>query len=78
MADEHNDNHTGQAAEGTREAAERGLRGEHNAVPPSDLPDGKHERSHAAHLKIEEEMDPQKVAQGSARNEPYPGNRRQP
>ncbi len=69
--------HEGHAAEEAREAAERALRGEHSAVPPSDLADGKHERSHAAHLDAPEEK-PRTKPEGMVRDENYPGNRRRP
>lgn len=73
----HEGEHRGYAAEEARDAAEKALRGEHSAVPPSDLADGKHARSHAAHLEIEEEK-PRTKPEGTVRDENYPGNRRRP
>lgn len=69
--------HEGHVAEETREAAERALRGEHDALPASELTDGGHARSHAAHLEIPEET-PRTKPEGSVRDENYPGNRRRP
>jgi hypothetical protein len=73
----HEGEHRSRAAQQAREAAERALRGEHSPVPPSDLPDGKHERSHAAHLKIEEEK-PRTKPQGDLSDEQYAGSKRLP
>jgi hypothetical protein len=74
--------HTGNAAEETREAAERALRGEHDPVPASDLKDGGHVKSHAAHL----EAPPQHLKKENAQDKPegnlrqgsYPGGMREP
>jgi len=77
MADEQKGKHTGRVAEEAREAAERALRGEHNPVPPSDLPEGKHARSHAAHLKIEEAK-PKTKPQGELPDERFSGSKRLP
>jgi 2-methylcitrate dehydratase PrpD len=77
MTDEHKAKHSGRAAEEAKEAAERALRGEHSPIPPSDLPDGKHERSHAAHLKIEEAK-PKTKPQGDLSDEKFSGSKRLP
>ncbi len=69
-------------SEKAQEQAERAIRGEHSAVPPSDLADGRHEQSHAAHLEILHreigEKRPTTKPEGDARDENYPGNRRRP
>jgi hypothetical protein len=72
----------GSAAEQTRAAAERALSGEHDPFPASDLQDGGHAKSHAAHTDAPPQHMPKQNAQdkpeGNLRQGSYPGGRRQP